>query len=44
MDIHQATNLGTRRHASKDLLKKMFNQVAYAPIGAQYEVALCELK
>ena len=42
--LGRAPKLGIRKHASKDLLKKMFNRVACTLTGAQYEVVLCELK
>ena len=40
----RAAKFGIRRDASKDLLKEMFNRVAYAPTAAEYELALAELR
>jgi len=40
----RAAKLGIRKDASKDLLKEMFNRVAYAPTADEYELALAELR
>ena len=42
----RVTKLGIRKEkdVSKNLLKEMFNQMAYAPNGAQYKVELRELR
>jgi len=42
--LGKATKLGIRKDALKDLLKEMFNRLAYAPTGPEYEVALDELR
>ena len=42
--LGRAAKLGIRRDVSKDLLKEMFNRVAYAPTTAEYELALAELR
>jgi len=36
--------VGIRRQASKDLLKEVFNRVAYAPTGVEYGLAMDELR
>ena len=38
--LGRATTLGIRRDASKDLLKEMFNQVAYAATVAKYDFVI----
>lgn len=42
--LGRAAKLGIRRDASTDLLKEMFNRVAYAPTRVEYELALAELR
>jgi len=42
--LGRAAKLGIRRDASKDLLKEMFNRVAYAATMVEYELALGELR
>ena len=39
-----AGKVGIRRQASKDLLKEVFNRVAYAPTGVEYSLAMDELR
>jgi len=39
-----AGRLGIQHTASKDLIKKMFNRVAYATIAAEYDCALDEMR
>jgi len=40
----KAGRLGIRCNASKDLIKEMFNRVAYATIAAEYDCALDEMR
>jgi len=35
-----AGKVGIRRKTSKDLLKEVFNRIAYAPTGVEYVVAV----
>ena len=42
--LGKAAKLGMRNDASKDLLKEMFNRLAYGPTGPEYEVELGELR
>ena len=42
--LGKAAKLGIRKDASKDLLKEMFNRLAYAPTSLEYDVALGELR
>ena len=42
--IGAAANVGFRCDASKDMLKLMFNRVAYAPTNGEYMQALEELR
>ena len=42
--VAYAGKLGIRRNASKDLMKEIFNRVAYATTEAQYGQALQELR
>ena len=42
--LTEAARLGIQRNASKDLLKEMFNRIAYATIVAEYDSAMDELR
>ena len=42
--LARVMKLNIRKYASKDLFKKIFNLVVNAATGAQYEVALYELR
>ena len=42
--VGYAGKKGVRRNATKDLVKEMFNRVAYAATGAEYGEALEELR
>ena len=41
--LSKVVKLGIRRNASKNLLKEMFNRLAYATMKVEYEGALDEL-
>ena len=41
--LSKVAKLGIRRNASKNLLKEMFNRLAYATMKVEYEGALDEL-
>jgi len=42
--MSEVGRLGIRRNESKDLIKEMFNHVAYATIAAEYDCALEEMR
>ena len=42
--LKEAARLGIRRNASKDLIKEMFNRIAYATTGPEYDSAMEELR
>jgi len=44
-ELHRATaKLGFRQEGSKDMLKEIFNRVAYVPIDGEYMEAIDELR
>ena len=42
--LTEAARLGIRRNASKNLLKEMFNRMAYATTVAKYDSGMDELR
>ena len=42
--LTHAVKYGLKRHATKDLLKEMFNSIVYAPFATEYGLAMKEMK